>query len=60
MEWGGGQLMTVKDYLFLGISDVVGRGYGAGRGPTNDGEGFSVSAYFRCCRKGVWSGEGAN
>ena len=52
--------MMMKDYLFLLISDVVGRGCGAGRGPTNDGEGLSVSAYFKCCRKWVWSGEGAN
>ena len=28
------------------------------RGPTNNGEGFSVSAYFECFMKGVWGREG--
>ena len=27
---------------------------GLGRGPTNDGEGFFVSAHFKCFRNGVW------
>ena len=28
---------------------------GLGRGPTNDDEGFFVSADFKCFRKWVWS-----
>ena len=32
--------MMMKDCLFLLISNVLGRGCGAGRGPTNDGDGF--------------------
>ena len=52
--WRGGPLMTVKDSLFLQISNVLGRACGARRGPTNDGEGFFVSADFKCFRKGVW------
>ena len=51
--------MLMKDSLFLLISNVLGRRCGARRGPTNDGEGFSFSAYFRCCRKGVCDWEGA-
>ena len=31
-----------------------------GRGPTNDGEGFFVSADFKCFRKGMWGREGAH
>ena len=46
--------MMVKDSLFLLISNVLGRGCGAGRGPNNDDEGFFVSADFKCFRKGVW------
>ena len=38
------------------ISDLrnrkEGRGCGAGRGPTNDDEGFSVSVDLKCFRKG--------
>ena len=50
--WGWGPLMTVKDLLFLLVSNVLVRGCGAGRGPTNDGEGFFVSADFKCLGKG--------
>ena len=28
--------------------------WGWGRGPTNDDEGISVSADFKCFRSGVW------
>ena len=35
--------MMVKDYLFLIISNLLGRGFGAGRVPTNY-KRFSVSA----------------
>ena len=48
----GGPLMMIKDSSFLLISNVLGRGCGASREPTNDGEGISVSA-FRCCRNGT-------
>ena len=51
--WGVGPLMMAKDSLFLLISNVLGRGCGAGRGPTHNGEGFSISAYFKYCKKGV-------
>ena len=44
--------MMMKDSLLLLISNVLGRGFGAGRGPTNDDEGFSVSADLKCFRKG--------
>ena len=40
--------MMMKDFLFLLISNVLGRG------PSNDDEGSSVSADFKCFRKGVW------
>ena len=50
----GGPLMMVKDSLFLLLSNLLGRGFGAVRGPTNDDEGFFVSADFKCFRKGVW------
>ena len=40
---GGGPLMMMKDSSFLLILDVLGRGCGARRGPTNDNEGFIVS-----------------
>ena len=40
--------MMLKDSLFLLISNVLGRG------PTNDDEGYSVSAGFKCFRKWVW------
>ena len=46
--------MMMNESLFLLISNVLGRGCGMGRGPTNDGEGFIVSADFKCFRKGVW------
>ena len=52
--WGGGPQMNMKDSLFLLISNVLGRGCGTRRGPTNDGEGFFVSADFKCFRKDVW------
>ena len=45
--WGGGPVMMMKESLFLLISNVLGRACGAGRGPTNDGGGFSVSADFK-------------
>ena len=45
--WGGGPLMSLKDSLFLLISNVSRRGCGTGRGPTNDDEGFFVSANFQ-------------
>ena len=46
--------MMVKDYLFLQVSNVLGRGVGLGRHPSNDDEGISVSAVFKCFRKWVW------
>ena len=58
--WGGDLLMTVKDFLFLLISNVLGRGCGAGGGPTNGDEGFFVSVDFKCFSKGVWGREGAH
>ena len=58
--WGGGPLMMMKNSLFLLISNVLGRGVGLGWGPTNDYEGFFVSADFKCLRKGVWGCEGAH
>ena len=51
--WGGGPQMMAKDSLFLLISNVLGRGVGLGKGPTNDGEGFFVSDDFKCFRKGA-------
>ena len=50
--WGRGRLMMMKDSLFLLVSNVFGRECGAGRGPTNDDEGFSVSTDLKCFRKG--------
>ena len=47
MGLGGGPLMMMKNFLFLLISNVLGRRCGAGRGPTNDDEGFFVSADFK-------------
>ena len=44
--------MMVKDFLFLLISNVLGRGVELGRRSTNAGEGFFVSADFKCFRKG--------
>ena len=32
LGWGGGPLMMVKDSLFLLISNILGRGCGAGEG----------------------------
>ena len=51
--WGreGGPLIKMKDSLFLLISNVLGKGCGAGRGSTN--EGFSVSDDFKCFGKGA-------
>ena len=46
--------MMVKETLFLLVSNVLGRGCGAGRGPTNDDEGFIVSVDFKYFRKGAW------
>ena len=46
--------MNMKDSLFLLIPNVSRRGCGTGRGPTNDDEGFFVSADFKCFRKDVW------
>ena len=53
--WGRGRgpFMMMKDSLFLLISNVLGRGCGAGRGPNNDDEGFFVSADLKCFRKGM-------
>ena len=45
--WGRGPLMMLKDSLFLLISNVLGRGCGARRGPNNDDERFFVSADFK-------------
>ena len=45
---GEGPLMMMKDFLFLLISNVLGRG------PTNDYEGFLVSADCKCFGKWVW------
>ena len=50
---GKGPLMMMKDSLFLLISNVLGTGCGAKRGPTNDNEEFSVSADIKCFRKGA-------
>ena len=60
--WGPGRgpLMMMKDSLFVLISNVVGGGMGLGRGPSNEDEGFFVSADFKCLRKGVWGCEGAH
>ena len=44
---GGGPIMMMKVSLCLLISHVLGRG------PSNDDEGISVSADFKCFRKGV-------
>ena len=52
--------MMMKDSLLLLVSSVLGRGCGAGRGTTNDDEGFFVSANFKCFRKGVWGREEAH
>ena len=54
--------MNMKDSLFLLILNVLGNGCGVGegRGPTNDGEGFLVSADFKCFRKGCGDEEGAH
>ena len=55
MVWGRGRgpLMMMKDSLLLLISNVLGRGFGAERGSTNDDEGFSVSADLKCFREGA-------
>ena len=45
--------MMMKNSLFLRFSSVSGRGCGAGMGPTNDDEEFSVSADIKCFRKGA-------
>ena len=50
--------MILKDSLFLLVSNLLGKGFGAGRVPTNDDEGFFVSADFKSFRKGVWNPEG--
>ena len=51
--WGQGRglLMMMKDYLFLLILDVLEEGVGLWRGLTHTGEGFSVSADFKCFSK---------
>ena len=48
--------MMMKDFLCLLISNVLGRGCGVGRGPTNDDEGFFISADFKSFRKEMWRG----
>ena len=53
MGLGGGPIITMKDSLFLLISNVLGKG------PSNDDEGISVSADFKYFREGVWGWEGA-
>ena len=60
MGLGGGPLMMMKVILFRLILNILGRGCGAGKGPTNDDEGFLVSADFKYFRKGVWGWEGAH
>ena len=63
LGWGRGPLIMMKDSLFLLISKALGRGcetVGPGRGPTNDNEGFSVFADFKCFSKRVWGREGAH
>ena len=59
----------VKDSLFLLILNLLGRGFGAVTGPTNDEErfvvsaddkGFSVSADFKSFGKGVWGQKGVH
>ena len=52
--------MMMKDSLFLLISNVLGRGFGIGREPTNDDEGFFVFADFKCFGKGMWGLKGAH
>ena len=52
--------MMMKDLLFLLISNIFGRGFGAGRRSTNHVEGFSISADFKSFRKGAWGREGAH
>ena len=42
--------MMVKDSSFLLISNVLGRGCGAGREPNNVDEGFFVFTDFKCFR----------
>ena len=54
-----GPLMMMKGPLFLLISNVWGVWGQKGGGPTNDDEGFLVSADFKCFRKGMWGQEGA-
>ena len=49
LGWGEGPVVVMKDSLILLILNVLGRGCG----PTNDDEGFIVSADFKCFRKGV-------
>ena len=48
--------MMMEDSLFLLISNVLGRGCGAREGahsrPSNDVEGFFVSAYFKMFKEG--------
>ena len=45
--------MMMTESLFQLISNVLGRGCGSGRGLTYDGDGFFVSANFKCFRKGA-------
>ena len=53
MGLGRGPPKMVKDSSFLLISNVSKRGCGTGRGPTNDDDGFFVSADFICYREDV-------
>ena len=56
----GGPLMMVKESRFLLISNVLGRGCGAGRGTTNIDEGFFVSVDLKSFWKEVWGLKGAH
>ena len=47
--------MMMKESLFLLLSNVLveSREVWGREGPTNDGEGLSVSVNFKCFRKGA-------
>ena len=60
MGLGGGPLMMMKIFLFQLILDILGNGFGAGRGPPNDDEEFFVSVDIKYFRKWVWGWEGAH
>ena len=62
MGSGGGPLMLMKDSMVSVDFKCFRKGvWGhAGRGPTNDDEGFFVSADFKCFRKGFGAEKGAH